>query len=61
MVIAGILVTLLGWLVAVASVGFTSSVPGRLVMVLIGIALSLFGIMGMINPAYMKNAVWRKQ
>ena len=29
-------------------------------MVVAGIAVSLFGIMGILNPAYLKNAIWRK-
>jgi hypothetical protein len=35
-------------------------VGGRMAMVLIGMAMSLFGIMGLINRAYLKNAIWRK-
>jgi len=61
MIYAGILVTLLGFIIAVLSVGFTTSVTARLVIVLIGLAVSLFGIMGVINKAYLKNAIWRKQ
>ena len=60
MAFAGLAVTLLGFGVAVASLGMTASTGGRLVMVLAGIAISLFGIMGVLNPAYMKNAVWKK-
>jgi cytochrome c biogenesis protein CcdA len=60
MIYAGIVITLLGFIIAVLSVGVTSTVNGRLVMVLIGLAVSLFGIMGVINRAYLKNAIWRK-
>ena len=60
MAIAGLLVTLLGFVIAVASLGATSSVGGRMVMTLIGLAVSLFGIIGLINPAYQKNAPWKK-
>lgn len=60
MVFIGILVTLLGFVLSVLSLGMTSSVGGRLGMVLVGIALSLFGILGLINTAYNKNAIWRK-
>jgi hypothetical protein len=60
MAYAGILVTLLGFFAAVASVGISSSPGVRLIIVLIGIAVSLFGIIGLINPAYQKNANWRK-
>lgn len=60
MAIAGIVVTLLGFVIAFFSLSVTSSVNGRLVMVLVGIAVSLAGIIGIINPAYQKNANWRK-
>jgi len=60
MVLAGILITALGFIISVLSLGMTSSVGGRMVMVLIGLAVSLTGIMGVINRAYLKNAIWRK-
>jgi hypothetical protein len=31
-----------------------------MVMVLIGLAMSFTGIIGVINRAYLKNAIWRK-
>ena len=60
MAFGGLVVTLIGFLIAVSSVGMTTSTTGRLGMVLVGIAVSLFGIMGPINGAYQKNAVWKK-
>jgi hypothetical protein len=60
MAIAGLIVTVLGFLIAVASLGMSSSVGGRMVIVLVGLAVCLVGIIGMINPAYQKNAVWKK-
>ena len=60
MALVGLGVTLVGWLIAVSSVGIMSSTSGRLVMVLVGIIVSLVGIMGVINPAYQKNAIWKK-
>jgi hypothetical protein len=60
MALVGLGVTLVGWLIAVSSVGMMSSTSGRLVMVLVGIIVSLVGIMGVINPAYQKNAIWKK-
>jgi cytochrome c biogenesis protein CcdA len=61
MIYAGILVTLLGFVIAVLSLGMASSVNARLLIVLVGIAVSLFGIMGVINKGFLKNAIWRKQ
>jgi hypothetical protein len=60
MAIVGLAVTLLGFLVAAASVGLTAANGMRLVIVLVGIAISLGGILGIINPAYQKNAVWKR-
>jgi hypothetical protein len=60
MALVGLVVTFAGFALAALSVGFTSSTGGRLGLVLVGLALSLFGIIGLINPAYQKNAVWKK-
>ena len=60
MIIAGIVITFLGWLIAVASLGMMSSVGGRMVMVLVGIAVSLVGIIGVVNRAFLSKAIWRK-
>ena len=60
MTIAGVVITLLGFLIAVGSLGATSSTGGRMVMVLFGIALCLFGIIGVLNRAFLSKAIWRK-
>ena len=60
MVIAGLVVTLLGFLISVASLTLTTSVGGRMGIVLAGLAISLFGIIGLINRAYLKNPIWKK-
>lgn len=60
MTIAGIVVTLLGFLISVASLGAVSSVSGRMVMVLVGIAVSLVGIIGVLNRSFLNKAIWRK-
>jgi hypothetical protein len=59
MTLAGIIVTLLGFLISVASLGVMSDVNGRMAMVLVGIAVSLVGI-GLINRDAMSKAIWRK-
>lgn len=60
MAIAGLAVTFLGFLIALFSLSMTDSVTGRMIMVLIGIVVSLVGIFGLLNNAYLKNAIWRK-
>ena len=61
MVLVGLLVTLLGFVISVLSLTLTSSVGGRLALVLLGLAVSLYGIIGIINRAYLKNAIWKKE
>ena len=60
MALVGLAVTFLGFLVAAGSVGLSSSTGVRLGLVLVGIVMSLVGIVGVINPAYQKDAVWKK-
>ena len=61
MVVVGLFVTFLGFVISVASLGVASAVSGRLIMTLLGIGVSLFGIMGVLNPAYLKHAIWKKE
>ena len=56
----GLVITFLGFVLSVASLGLSSSNSTRLVIVLLGIVVSLGGIIGVINPAYQKNALWKK-
>ena len=60
MALVGLAITFLGFLLAAFSVGISSGTTGRLGIVLVGIVLTLVGIIGVINPAYMKNAIWKK-
>ncbi len=60
MVFLGLLVTLAGFLIAFLSLGLASSIGARMTMVLAGIAVSLTGILGILNNAYLKKAIWRK-
>ncbi len=60
MVFFGLLVTLAGFLIAFLSLGLASSVGARMAIVLAGIAVSLTGMLGILNHAYLKKAIWRK-
>ena len=60
MVFAGLAVTVLGFVVSVASLSVASGTSGRLVLVLVGIGISLTGILGVLNRAYLANAIWKK-
>jgi len=60
MAFAGIAVTVLGFVIAASSPGLISGNGGRLIVTVAGIAVSLYGIIGILNPTFQKNAVWRK-
>lgn len=60
MVIVGLLLAVLGFVLSLMSLGVATSTATRLAMVLAGIAVSLSGIIGVLNRAYLKNAIWRK-
>lgn len=60
MILLGILSTLLGFVIAVLSLGMASDVGTRMIMVLVGITISLGSIIGVINRAYLKTAIWKK-
>jgi hypothetical protein len=59
MKLVGILVVLAGWLVAVVGLGITESTGLRLLLAILGFAICLLGILGVLNKAHMKNAVWK--
>lgn len=60
MILMGIIVTLLGFVISLLSLTLTPSVSGRLVVVLFGLAVSLFGILGLLNRAYIHKAIWKQ-
>lgn len=60
MVLVGILITLLGFVISLLSLGMASGVNSRMLIVLAGIVVSLTGIIGVINKAFVNNAIWKK-
>jgi hypothetical protein len=60
MIPIGIIVTFLGFVISLLSLTLASSVTGRMVVVLLGLAVSLFGILGLLNRAYNKKAIWKQ-
>ena len=60
MILAGVVITLLGFLISVMSVALTASVGGRMAVVTAGLAISLFGVLGVLNRAYLRNAIWKR-
>jgi hypothetical protein len=60
MKIAGLLFAVGGWLIPVLGLSLTASTPFRLIICLAGLGMCLVGILGFLNPAYVKDAIWKK-
>lgn len=58
--LVGVLLLLFGWLISVGGLMITASTGGRIVFCIVGISLSLFAILGLLNKAHQKNAVWKQ-
>ena len=51
---------LAGFLLSVLSLPLATAIGVRMALVLAGIAISLFGLIGVLNRAYLKNAIWKR-
>ncbi len=60
MVAAGLLIMLAGFLLSLLSLTLASAVGVRMALVLLGIAITLFGLIGVLNRAYLKNPLWKR-
>jgi hypothetical protein len=58
--LAGIAVNLLGFLIALSGLFISTSNTVRLLFAVAGIAVTLFGIFGLINRYYLARAIWKK-
>lgn len=56
----GILLAVFGWLLPVVGLTMTSSDGARLALCLVGIAISITGILGVLNKAHLKEAIWKR-
>ncbi len=56
----GILCALGGWALSVAGLFITSSNNGRILIACAGIAVSLYGSLGVLNGYYLERAIWKK-
>ena len=59
MKLAGIVCALGGWLIVLYGIHLSSSVSGRLATTLIGLAVTLAGVIGLLPAAARKNAIWK--
>ena len=59
MKIVGLLVVLVGWLLPIVGITMTQSTSVRFVLTVVGIAVTLFGIFGVLNKFHLKSAIWK--
>jgi hypothetical protein len=59
MKLVGVIVTLLGWVVVLFGLHLTPSVGGRLVIAVVGLIVSLVGVLFILPTACNKNAIWK--
>ncbi len=59
MKLVGAAVCALGWFLTLAGIHITDSTGGRIVFALLGIAVTLVGIIYILPAAFNKNAVWK--
>jgi len=57
--LAGVALALLGWLVVLFGLHLTPNVAGRMVSTLLGLAISLVGVVVILPIAANKNAIWK--
>lgn len=57
--IAGTACALGGWLIVLVGIHLSSAVGGRMATTLIGLAVSLVGVVGLLPAAARKNAIWK--
>jgi hypothetical protein len=59
MKLIGLLLTFLGWLFPLATLSVVQSTTARMIVALIGIAISLVGILVVLNKAHLNKAIWK--
>jgi hypothetical protein len=57
--VAGVLAAFLGWMIVLFGLNLSSTVSGRMITTIIGIAVSLVGSLALLPAAANKNAIWK--
>lgn len=58
--IAGLAVNLLGFAIAMSGILITKSHATQAIIASVGICVSLFGILGILNKYYLARAIWKQ-
>ena len=59
MKLVGLLLAIVGWMLPVVALNFTQVLGARFGACVVGLAISLFGILVVLNNAHQKNAIWK--
>ncbi len=59
MKLVGLLLALAGWLIPIVTVVLIQSTAVRMTVSILGIAMSLVGILVVLNKAHLKQAIWK--
>ena len=59
MKLGGAFLAALGWIITLFGMRVVGGTSGRIVLALVGIAVSLFGIVYILPTAFNKNAIWK--
>ena len=59
MKLVGILMALIGWVIPVVALTQTQSTTVRFLVAVVGIIISLVGILVVLNGAHQKEAIWK--
>lgn len=55
----GVLIVVAGWLLVLVGLHMASGVAGRMILALVGLAISLVGVVFVLPAACNKNAIWK--
>lgn len=56
----GVVIVLGGWVITIAGLILTSSNMARGIIACVGIGVSIFGILGVLNKYYLERAIWKQ-
>jgi uncharacterized membrane protein YgaE (UPF0421/DUF939 family) len=59
MKLIGAFIAALGWVITLFGMHVVDSTSGRLILALVGIGVSLFGIVYILPMTFNKNAIWK--
>ena len=60
MKLAGLITMFIGWLLATVVALQVGSLRGKFALAIVGIAVILYGLMGLLNKAHLRTAIWKQ-